>query len=78
LKEHADLARLSTIYLVNIGWGTNVIEKICSANPLYKTVFNERILLEGGYLYSLPPQAVLREVAVGGLLDPAFTGPLLH
>jgi hypothetical protein len=78
LKEHADLARRSTIYLVNIGWGTNVIERICSANPLYKTVFNECLLLEGGYLYSLPPQAVLREVAVGGLLDPAITGPLPH
>ena len=76
LKEHADLPRLSNIYLVNIGWGTDVIETIRSAYPLYKTVFNRQLLLESGYLYSLSPQAVLREVNKGLFLNTAIAKPL--
>jgi hypothetical protein len=76
LKEHADLTQLSNIYLVNIGWGTDVIETIQSAYPLYKTVFNRQLLLESGYLYSLSPQTVLREVNKRLFLNTVIAKPL--
>ncbi|MCX5903117.1 MAG: glycosyltransferase family 39 protein [Proteobacteria bacterium] len=76
LKEHAALTKLSTIYFVNIGWETGFIDTVRSANPLYKIVFNERLLLEGGYLYSLSPQAVLREIGAGRFRNTAAATPL--
>ena len=76
LKEHADLARLSAIYLVNIGWGTSDIETIRSAYPLYKTLLNKQLLLEGGYLCSLSPQVTLEMINKGLFLNTAITKPL--
>lgn len=76
LNKHAALTEFSTIYFVNIGWNTGFIETVRSSNSLYKTVFNERLLLEGGYLYSLPSQAVLREIGAGGFCNTAAAAPL--
>ena len=72
LKEHADLARRSTIYLVNIGWGTSIVETY----PCYKTIINKQLLSESGYVCALSPQAVLREINAGRFRNPAAAMPL--
>jgi hypothetical protein len=72
LKEHADLARLSTIYLVNIGWGTSIVETY----PCYKTIINKQLLSESGYVCALSPQAILREIDAGRFRNTAAAMPL--
>ena len=72
LKEHADLTRLSTIYLVNIGRGTSIVETY----PCYKTIINKQLLSESGYVYALSPQAVLREIDAGRFRNTAAATPL--
>ena len=72
LKVHADMARLSAIYLVNIGWGKNIIKNY----PCYKTIINKQLLSEGGYVYALSPQAILREIDAGRFRNTAAATPL--
>ena len=72
LKEHADLTRLSTIYLVNIGRGTSIVETY----PCYKTIINKQLLSESGYVYALSPQAVLREIDAGRFRNTTAAMPL--
>ena len=72
LKEHADLTRLSTIYLVNIGRGTSIVETY----PCYKTIINKQLLTESGYVYALSPQAVLREIDAGRFRNTSAATPL--
>ena len=51
-------------------------QSIVETYPCYKTIINKQLLSESGYVYTLSPQAVLREIDAGRFRNTAAATPL--
>jgi hypothetical protein len=62
IHQHADLNKISKVWLVNIGWDADEIGTFLSAQPSYVPLIHKELSVEGGYIYSVKTESIIQNL----------------
>jgi hypothetical protein len=62
IHHHVDIEKISTVWLVNIGWDTDEIATFLSAQPSYIPLIHKELSVEGGSVYSVKTDSIIQNL----------------